>query len=516
MKTKNIIASALLCALLSFLLPAQTATKTTPAGELRAAQRLEAARKNPLLLRGYMLSFPKGGDLHNHLSGASYAENYIRWGAEMALCVDTHTFTYVSAKKDDGGNLVCADANNQRPAKDVLTDPILYRNVIDVFSMRNFPVGENGEYHFFDTFGKFGAVSGANFGNMLAEIVHRAAYQNEHYVELMVGLDGGIPYQAAAASGTISGNDYMSYREKLSANGLAKAIPAGKKYIDDAEAQMHNQLHCGQSDADIGCTVTVRYIFQVLRAMSRERVFAQTLAGFMMCAGGSTDSDSRVVGFNYVQPEDAYVPMHDFSIQMDALDWLHKQYPNVKATLHAGELTFGQVMPTDLGHHIRESIERGHALRIGHGVDVMYDPHAAELLTRMAKEKIAVEINLSSNAAILGVKGKDHPFPHYLKAGVPVALSTDDEGVSRIDISHEYARAVEEFGLNYAQMKMLSRNALEFSFLAGKSIWQDRTAGKAVKECVVVKSDSCKNYASASDKAKVQLDLEMRFIEFEK
>jgi len=463
-----------------------------------------------------MLGFPKGGDLHNHLSGASYAENYIRWGAEMTLCVDTHTFTYVSAKKDDGGNVVCNDAGNQRPAKDVFADAMLYRNVIDAFSMRNFPAGENGEYHFFDTFGKFGAMSGANFGNMLAEIMHRAAYQNEHYVELMVGLDGGIPYQAASASSTISGNDYAGYRDKLMANGLAKALPAGKGYIDAAEARMRSQLHCGQSDADIGCTVTIRYIFQVLRAMSRERVFAQTLAGFMMCAGGTKDSDPRVVGFNYVQPEDAYIPMHDFSIQMDALDWLHKQYPEVKATLHAGELTFGQVMPTDLGHHIRESIERGHALRIGHGVDVMYDPHASELLAKMAKEKIMVEINLSSNDAILGVKGKDHPFPHYLKAGVPVALSTDDEGVSRIDITHEYVRAVEDFGLSYAQMKMLSRNALEFSFLAGKSIWQNRVSGKPVKECSDVKSDACKKYSAGSDKASAQLDLEMRFLEFEK
>ena len=52
-----------------------------------------------------------------------------------------------------------------------------------------------------------------------------------------------------------------------------------------------------------------------------------------------------------------------------------------------------------------------------------------------------VEINLSSNEGILGVEGDAHPFPVYRSAHVPVALSTDDEGVSRIDLTHEYVRA---------------------------------------------------------------------------
>ena len=50
---------------------------------------------------------------------------------------------------------------------------------------------------------------------------------------------------------------------------------------------------------------------------------------------------------------------------------------------------------------------------------------------------------------------------------MPVALSTDDEGVSRIDLTHEYVRAVETFGLSYADLKQLVRNSLEYSFLPG-------------------------------------------------
>ncbi|MGO8842059.1 MAG: adenosine deaminase, partial [Methyloceanibacter sp.] len=76
-----------------------------------------------------------------------------------------------------------------------------------------------------------------------------------------------------------------------------------------------------------------------------------------------------------------------------------------------------------------------------------------------------VEINLTSNADILGIGGKDHPFSLYRKFGVPVALSTDDEGVERIDLTHEYVRAVETYDLNYADLKQLVRASLEHSFL---------------------------------------------------
>lgn len=51
-----------------------------------------------------------------------------------------------------------------------------------------------------------------------------------------------------------------------------------------------------------------------------------------------------------------------------------------------------------------------------------------------------------------------------MAAGVPVALSTDDEGVSRIDLTHEYQRAVQTFGFSYAEIKQLSYNSLTYAF----------------------------------------------------
>jgi adenosine deaminase len=106
----------------------------------------------------------------------------------------------------------------------------------------------------------------------------------------------------------------------------------------------------------------------------------------------------------------------------------------------------------------------GHASRIGHGASVMYEDDAPALLREMASKKILMEIGLSSSDLILGIKGSRHPLRSYLKYGVPVALVTDDAGVSRSTLTLEYRRAVEEQGLDYRTLKRLARNSIAYSF----------------------------------------------------
>src|SRR5262249_46585820 len=79
-----------------------------------------------------------------------------------------------------------------------------------------------------------------------------------------------------------------------------------------------------------------------------------------------------------------------------------------------------------------------------------------------------VEVNLTSTDLILGVRGKDHPLPAYLAAGVPVVLSSDDAGISRIDLTNEYMRAARDYGLGYRMLKAIARNSLIHSFLAAR------------------------------------------------
>src|ERR1700674_5903530 len=77
---------------------AQTAAKNNAAGrappEQRTARAFKAARANPLDLRAFLVRMPKGADLHNHLSGAIYAESWIRAAREDGLCVDLATLSF--------------------------------------------------------------------------------------------------------------------------------------------------------------------------------------------------------------------------------------------------------------------------------------------------------------------------------------------------------------------------------------------------------------------------------------
>jgi adenosine deaminase len=123
---------------------------------------------------------------------------------------------------------------------------------------------------------------------------------------------------------------------------------------------------------------------------------------------------------------------------------------------------------------------------------------------------------------ILGVSGKDHPFPLYRLFGVPVALSSDDEGVSRIDITHEYVRAVQTYDLRYADLKRMVRTSLEHSFLRGASLWSaPDDFAHAVSVCsedllgAEKFSSGCADFLKSSEKASQQWELERRFRAFE-
>jgi hypothetical protein len=206
---------------------------------------------------------------------------------------------------------------------------------------------------------------------------------------------------------------------------------------------------------------------------------------------------------------------------MEMIDYLHKQYPKVHITLHAGELWQGLVPPEGLRFHVRESLEIGHAERIGHGVDVMYEKDPWQLLQEMADRNVMVEICLTSNAVILGVSGKQHPLSEYIRAGVPVALATDDEGVARSDMTHEYLRAAADQKLGYLQLKKMARTSLEHAFLPGASLWRDGKNFVMVKQCAAdvpsakAPSPACQAVLDTSDKARLQWKLERQFRDFE-
>jgi adenosine deaminase len=504
---------AALFLVLPVLVCSQTAAKETAAtagtAEQRAARAYEAARANPLDLEAFLRRMPKGADLHYHEAGGIYAESWIRAGADDGLCVDLARHAFVAPQPVCGAGQVAA-------AK-AFSDQNLYDALVDSFSMRSFvpTSGTTGHDRFFDTFDKFFLANSHHAGERLDEIASRAAAQNEQYLEIMETPDFSHTIQIAREIGWR--DDLAQLRDALLARGLRDDVAVARADRDAAEASRRAIEHCGTPEEKPACKVTIRYIYQILRDFPKEQVFAQTLLGF------EVDSvDPRFVGITYVQPEDNRTPMADYLEQMKFIDYLHGVYPKPHINLHAGELAPGVVPPEGLCCHIRLAVELGHSERIGHGVDVMHEDLPYDLLKEMAAKHVMVEINLTSNDVILGVTGKDHPFPIYRKFHVPVSLNTDDEGVSRIDMTHEYVRAVETYALSYADLKQMVRTGLEHDFLPGASLWREldvflRTAAACAPDApgAAKPSAACATFLKSSEKAQQQWELERRFREFE-
>lgn len=487
-------------------------------GEQRAAAAMEKVRGNPPELRAFLVRMPKGADLHSHLTGAIYAETWIREGIEDNLCVDPAGYSFFKTEtmtRSIPPEPVCGEGH--APVSEALRDQHLYDELIDAFSMRSFvPVtDESGHDHFFNSFSKFGAVDKKHVADWVDEVATRAAAQNEQYLELMETPH--FPQTIEVAKEVGWNDDLAKLRQEILSKGLQDDIATAREHFKEAEQGRRKLEHCGEAGESTACKVTVRFIYQVLRGFPKEQVFAQTLLGFEVAS-----ADPDVVGINMVMPEDARIPMQDFECQMKMVGYLRTVYPKVHVTMHAGELAYGLVPPDGLCCHVRQAVEIAHAERVGHGVDLMYEDRPYELLKEMAEKHVMVEVNLTSNVVILGVKGKDHPLPIYRRYGVPVALSTDDEGVSRIDITNEYWRAAQTYGFSYADLKKFARTSLEHSFLPGDSLW-DRTDQFSTSAAVCAKgapgsekpSAACREFLGKSEKASQQWELEKRFREFE-
>lgn len=417
--------------------------------EAATAARFDALRADSARLVEFLRAMPKGGDLHSHLSGAVQPENWARWAAEDGLCYVIATASIARPP---------CDLSDRMPAARLLTDSVLLAGAIDAWSMRNWrPGGESGADHFFATFDKTAAVGNAHLGAMLADVTARAAKQNVSYLELMINADdGALPRLGLRVGWT---EDFAAMRARLDSAGIRQSLSEVSRVLDRAEQRQRELLRCGTTDADAGCAVTVRYIYQTIRTRRPEQVFAQIYGGFLL-----PSIDKRYVSFNLVGPEHNAVATRDFSLHMRMIEHLRASHASVPVTLHAGELSDAVAPRSSRRSHIRESIEVAGASRIGHGVDILEEDDAEGLLRTMASRRIAVEVGLTSNDVILGVRGSAHPLATYLSRGVPVVLVTDDEGVSLSDLTREYFRAVTEQRLDYRALKGIVRNSIQFSF----------------------------------------------------
>ncbi len=422
------------------------------------------ARGNQTTLRNFLKDMPKGGDLHVHLSGAVYAERYIEWAVADKLCLRLSDNAIVSPPCDPPAKLPSDPQPKTVPMQGIADDQAARDRIVNSLSMRNFvptPTEPTGHDHFFATFGRFSAVSGPRFNDEVVELLPYYQDQAAQYVELMTSFSGFNERQqmVAAIKGKADPKDKLEALEKA---GLAAFVAGKKAELDNSVEDIERKRGCDSARSKPGCRVDYRFIAQVSRSSPPDDIFVQTAI-----AAAIVRADPKVIGFNFVQAEDADIALHDYSAQMRTIAFLANNPPGkpVNVALHAGELWLGLVPPADLTFHIGEAVEVAGAKRIGHGVDLAFEHNLDRLLKTMRDRPVAVEINLTSNDQILGVRGNEHPFPAYRAAGVPVVLSTDDAAVERIDLTNEYVRAARDYGLDYAALKAIARASLTYSFL---------------------------------------------------
>ena len=475
----------------------------TPGSET-ASQRFEAAKRTEPELIAFLRRFPKGADLHNHLGGANYSEYLYEAARAGGKRFDVARGDFTDGTGDGTISLDQFEA-----------DAKLYNTWRDAMSMRGARPGVvDGHDHFFQTFDRMGSA-GRSFDSLVAEVLERNRYQNVQYVELM----------AAPLSRAVIGQFIAVAAPAFDANNLAASLAAYRPLLDDPQVAQALRDELNTRDTAIGTAlgapladfpVKLRYVLSLDRTWPPQRFFAATVLYV-----AAIRADPRFVAINIVAPEDAPASRRQFEAQMQILDFLWREIGPVNMTLHAGELVLRDSPVEPMQDRIRATIDLGHARRIGHGTSVAWERDLPGLLEQMHEHGILVEVALTSAQDILDVGGDAHPFVMYRSAGVPVCLSTDDEGVSRSNLTLEYVTAVRRHDLDYETLKDLSRNCLEYSFTGGESLYlrgdyqQLRAEFGDLKRGDWRPSPAQQRLLDADTKLALQVRLELAFAAFE-
>lgn len=419
----------------------------------------EAPKMSELTL--FLTQMPKGADLHHHYSGSIYAEQYLGWVDKQGYCVDVQTYQIETRQDKVAAQRALAPKDRTcLSSGEMLANDTAFRELLQRWSVKDF--GNHGaiqpppDLRFFQTFIYFGPVSHTNLNEGLLTLKKRAIEENVGYIETM--------FQSAPSADNpdfdarvrqAAGND--AALDEVMASALAvldQDIP-----FSQSVAGYMNELKEAHANVDDE-NFTMRYQAYVFRLQSPARVFSSMVAGFRLAAQGGP-----VVGLNIVGQESGPIAMRDYSLHMKMFRFLKKHYPGVKLALHAGELALGDVPPEGMKFHIDEALNVAGANRIGHGIDLAHETNAIAIMKTMRDKDIPVEINLTSNAFINGIKGDNHPLTLYRKYGVPYVISTDDAGVARQTLSSEYVQFASRYKPDYAEIKKASYNGLRYAFL---------------------------------------------------
>jgi len=408
------------------------------AGEMRfqtsgkVARYFEKAKQNEATLIAFLHKMPKGGDLHTHPSGAIAAESLIEIAIDQGFHFDRDNRKFTRE----------LPAGRHFTPEEMTATFWNTAEIIEAISTRNYEVGnESGHDRFFRTFYHFDELLPDDLPTF-REVFWRAVNQGVTLLELMTTPGDGPEWAAEV--------------ERIRREVLEEFRQKGQ--TRELEVRISYPLYRGYDN---------------IEAFKEEvdKAFKATAA-----------NPELVTSVTILAPEDEWYSQFFFKQQMRLIDEAvrmgleaHRRDPMnnpppPQFNLHAGELTTEYARYESMLDRISHTIQYGHARRIGHGTSIMWEDDVYGLLKLMRDQGVAVEICPSSSETILKVSGGDrHPFRLYWEAGVPVVLATDDEGVSRTNLTLEYAKAARWFGLSYGEIKWLAFNSIEYSFLPGES-----------------------------------------------
>ncbi|WP_317930046.1 adenosine deaminase [Halioxenophilus sp. WMMB6] len=382
----------------------------------------------------FLYLMPKGGDLHNHLSGSGLPQ----WWYDGALAQSTKGYNYYTKIKIEncrgyGGNAFGGDRYY-----------LMFRN-ISARTFAKLPACEQAEYK--PLVELSAEEKAAWLDSIRLDKLHegRNEFFETHWQrlnELTTNpyLIAEILYQNMAAFGA----EGMLYLEtQAGADGYLKAD--GTLFAADEVVAIFRE-RINRKDA-LATGVTVRFQSAILRFLPSAEQDLKRVYQFVH------EHNDLWVGVNMVGREDndKGYPLRF----LPTLRELRQRYSGVKLSIHAGEVD----EPND---HVKDTLLLG-ADRIGHGVNLITDP---ETMVLMRHGPYMVEINLISNKLLEYVQNyAQHPFPEYLRVDIPVALSTDDRGMWDSRLTDEFFVAVKEFDLSWEELQTLHNNSLQYSFL---------------------------------------------------
>lgn len=398
---------------------------------------------SPEELYRFLYAMPKGGDLHNHLGGSSRSE----WW--YALAVDPErNGGYRYYTKTMIHNCPSGTGRPADPARigEVRPRPyLLYFQTIQASTYATLDECKQREYEPLDALDD--DTRSAWLSSLRLELPHEGRDEFFERIWNRIGelfRNPHINAELLVENMKRYGAEGLRYLEtQTSASGFVD--PDGEAIAVDDVVNLY-RARLQQPDA-LATGVVVRFHLTVLRftpdAEQRVRdayAFVDRYRDLWVAvnmAGREDDDRGHPERFRQVFAE------------------MRRKYPDIRLSIHAGE--------TDRpSRHVRETLLLG-ADRIGHGIDVIHD-HDTLLLLRHGP--FLLENNLISNHLLEYTPDLDlHPFPQFLRLGIPVALNTDDRGMWDSNMSDEYYVAVTRFNLSWPELVQVGRNSLEHAFV---------------------------------------------------